>query len=128
MITIVLADTEDGLDGEIAKVEQLCHEFGINVIVHHEDEDEDVLDIIDSEGATIIALTPTGDVGLEELYVPDGKDAIFIIGGFREGELSEDILESADIRLSLGPEYLQIQKVVEEIVDELESRRKKAKK
>lgn len=121
MLTLLLVDTVAGMSDVVGKVEQMCHERGINFIVHHKDEDLD--DILDIAHGKLIVMSPGGTSKLGDALSKEG-DILVAVGGFREGDFKSHIYERADEVVSLGDDPLEVPLVVERVLEEYEKKRK----
>lgn len=116
MATILLADTDPGIEDIVHEVEIMCHDAEIGLIVHYEGEDLD--EILDSLDAKIIAFSPKGRLTLDEMVAKyKDEEVLFVVGGFLEGDFKSPIHKYADDTVSLGPELLEIPIVIEKIIE-----------
>jgi len=120
MATILLAETDPKLKKTIHEVENMCHEAGLGIIIHHEDEDLD--ELLDIAECTLIVLTPTGNLTLEQAAQKYGGNVLLAVGGFtEERDFKSGIYARAEDTVSLGKEFLTIPEVIEKIIDAYET-------
>lgn len=120
MATILLAETDPKLKRIVHDVENMCHEAGLGVIIHHEGEDLD--DLLDMAECTLLVFTPNGKLTLEQAAQKYGDNVLLAVGGFEEErDFKSSIYSRAEDTVSLGKEFLTIPEVIEKIIDAYET-------
>jgi rRNA pseudouridine-1189 N-methylase Emg1 (Nep1/Mra1 family) len=120
MATILLAETDPKLKRIVHDVENMCHEAGLGVIIHHEGEDLD--DLLDMAECTLLVFTPNGKLTLEQAAQKYGGNVLLAVGGFEEErDFKSSIYSRAEDTVSLGKEFLTIPEVIEKIIDAYET-------
>jgi len=116
MATILLAETDPKLKRVVHGVENICHEAGLGVIIHHEGEDLD--DLLDMAECTLLVLTPNGKLTPREAVKKYGYNVLLAVGGFEEErDFKSSIYARAEGTVSLGKGFLTIPEVIEKIID-----------
>jgi rRNA pseudouridine-1189 N-methylase Emg1 (Nep1/Mra1 family) len=119
MVTLLLAETQEGIDKIIEEVENMCHSAEMGLIIHH--HGDDLGELLDSVEGTVIVFSPNGKLTLDEVSSNYGPGVVLVVGGFtEEKELDQSIFERAQATVSLGKDFLELTEVVEQIIEAYE--------
>lgn len=117
MVAILLADTDPKIKNIIHRVERMCHDANVSIIIHRQGEDlTEVLESLGLGKTKVLAFSPEGRLTLAQAVERYGQNVLLVIGGFPEGDFKSDVYRYSDDTVSLGPKLLEIPTVIDTVI------------